>query len=247
MTWSIASYSTTPGSNVLINGINIAPGCPSSSVGPAFRQLMADIATALGGGQFMPAGAIVHYPTNAAPTGYQACDATAINRIANPLLFALIGTTFGTGDGSTTFNVPDIRGRVIAGWDSGVATGRLTGVATGGVSAGTVGTAGGEQAHTLTQSELASHSHTDTGHTHVITDPGHTHLGAGGAVFIVQGGVTSLGAGGALNTSTAAATASATNGLTLGTGQAAIQATGSNSQHNTVQPTIIMLPCIKLG
>lgn len=54
-----------------------------------------------------------------APSGWQICDGTAISRAGNPRLFAAIGTTYGVGDGSTTFNVPDLRGRQLVGRAAG--------------------------------------------------------------------------------------------------------------------------------
>ena len=63
----------------------------------------------------MPAGSIIAWPTAAAPTGWQLCDGSAINRTTYAALFALISTTYGVGNGSSTFNVPDLGDRVIAG------------------------------------------------------------------------------------------------------------------------------------
>lgn len=79
----------------------------------------------------------------------------AISRTTYSALFAVISTTYGTGDGSTTFNVPDLRGRVFAGKDDmgGVAAGRVTSAASG-IDGATLGATGGEQAHTLTIAEL---------------------------------------------------------------------------------------------
>ena len=76
-------------------------------------------------------------------------------------LFGLWGTTYGNGDGTTTFGVPDMRGRVIAGKDNmgGTAASRLTGTS-GGVNGTVLGAAGGAQQHQLITAELASHTHT---------------------------------------------------------------------------------------
>ena len=83
---------------------------------------------------------------------------------------------YGLGDGSTTFNLPDGRARILAAQDVGNATARLTGTSPG-VSAATVGNSGGEQSHTLALGELASHNHgtSDPGHVHGISDPTHVH------------------------------------------------------------------------
>ena len=56
---------------------------------------------------------------SSAPTGWLSCDGSAVSRSTYSDLFAAISTTFGTGDGSTTFNVPDLRGEFIRGWDAG--------------------------------------------------------------------------------------------------------------------------------
>ena len=63
----------------------------------------------------MPAGSVIAWPTATAPTGWQLCDGSAINRTTYAALFALVGVTFGTGNGSSTFNVPDLGDRVMAG------------------------------------------------------------------------------------------------------------------------------------
>jgi microcystin-dependent protein len=56
------------------------------------------------------------FAMNTAPTGWLECDGTAINRTTYATLFAAIGTTFGNGNGSTTFNIPDLRGVFVRGW-----------------------------------------------------------------------------------------------------------------------------------
>lgn len=77
---------------------------------------------------------------------------------------AAISTAFGAGDGSTTFNVPDCRGRVPAGKDNmgGVAASRLT-TAGSGVDGATLGASGGAQTHTLTANQMPSHTHNYVG------------------------------------------------------------------------------------
>jgi len=65
--------------------------------------------------QTVPTGTVSAFAGSAAPTGYALCDGSAVNRTTQAALFAVIGTTYGSGDGSTTFNLPDLRGRVVAG------------------------------------------------------------------------------------------------------------------------------------
>lgn len=66
-----------------------------------------------------PTGSIIMYAASTAPAGYLECDGSAISRTTYADLFAVIGTTFGSGDGSTTFNIPDLRGEFVRGWDNG--------------------------------------------------------------------------------------------------------------------------------
>jgi microcystin-dependent protein len=117
-----------------------------------------------------------------APPLWLMCFGQAISRAVYSALYAAIGTAYGAGDGSTTFNVPDMRGRVPFGVDSmgGTAAGRLTGSATGGINASARGAAGGEQQHQVTWGEMPVHNHGLGGHQHQAPDHyhdlgGHVH------------------------------------------------------------------------
>jgi microcystin-dependent protein len=70
--------------------------------------------------KFVPAGSIVAFGGTVAPTGYLLCNGQAVSRTDYADLFTAIGTAFGSGNGSTTFNVPDFRGRFLRGVDGGV-------------------------------------------------------------------------------------------------------------------------------
>jgi microcystin-dependent protein len=102
-------------------------------------------------------GEVAAYAGATAPSGWLLCFGQAISRTTYAALFALVGTTYGAGDGSTTFNVPDLRGRVVAGQDDmgGTSANRLTG-ASGGVDGDVLGGTGGAEQHTLTMPELPS-------------------------------------------------------------------------------------------
>lgn len=78
-----------------------------------------------------PTGTITWHAANTPPTGYLKANGAAVSRDTYSALFAVIGTTFGAGDGSTTFNVPDLRGEFVRGWDDarGIDTGRVFGSA----------------------------------------------------------------------------------------------------------------------
>ena len=95
------------------------------------------------------------YAGSSAPTGYLLCDGAAISRSTYSTLFGLLATTYGSGDGSSTFNIPDLRGRVIAGQDDmgGASANRLTGL-TGGVDGDVLGGSGGAETHTLSTAEM---------------------------------------------------------------------------------------------
>lgn len=109
-----------------------------------------------------PTGAVSAYAGGTAPTGWLLCDGAAVSRVTYALLFAVVGTTYGPGDGATTFNTPDVRGRTLLGVGTGAGGGTSgSGIVTGG-SALTTRTAGqwfGEELHTMTAAELVAHTH----------------------------------------------------------------------------------------
>lgn len=106
------------------------------------------------GDMWMPTGSVIPYAGESAPDGWLLCDGAAVSRTTYAALFAVIGTTFGSGDGSTTFNLPDLRGRVAVGVTSDANLGQ-----TEGATSYTADTAG----HILTADELAPHSHEENG------------------------------------------------------------------------------------
>ena len=67
----------------------------------------------------IPSGAVMYFAGQTAPTGWLKANGAAVSRTAYAALFAAIGTTYGTGDGRTTFNLPDLRGEFVRGWDDG--------------------------------------------------------------------------------------------------------------------------------
>lgn len=80
--------------------------------------------------RLLPAGMVAHFPTSAPPEGWLRCNGADVSRTTYAALFAVIGTTFGSGSGST-FRLPDLRGEFIRGWDDarGIDTGRAMGSA----------------------------------------------------------------------------------------------------------------------
>ncbi len=81
----------------------------------------------------IPSGAVMYFAGQTAPTGWLKANGAAVSRTAYAALFAAIGTTYGTGDGRTTFNLPDLRGEFVRGWDDGrgIDSGRTLGSAQG--------------------------------------------------------------------------------------------------------------------
>lgn len=105
------------------------------------------------------------------PAGWYQCYGQAISRTVYSVLFTAIGTTWGVGDNSTTFNLPDLRGRGTIGLDNmgGTPANRVT-AGVSGIAGTTLGAVGGNQA-------MQTHTHVvnDPTHTHTFTDPGHRH------------------------------------------------------------------------
>jgi microcystin-dependent protein len=96
-----------------------------------------------------PPGTLRLYASAAAAAGWLLCDGSAYSRAEYSALFGVIGTAWGAGDGTSTFNVPDLRGRAPIGAGTGA-----------GLTARTVGGKGGEEAHILVVAEMPSHNHT---------------------------------------------------------------------------------------
>ncbi|MBA7618694.1 hypothetical protein ES703_26025 [subsurface metagenome] len=103
-----------------------------------------------------PAGSLQIWGTDTPPDGWLLCYGQAVSRTTYADLFAIIGTVFGVGDGSTTFNLPDLRGRMPLGKDNmgGVSADRVTHA-----NADSIGGVEGEENHTLSTAELAVHKH----------------------------------------------------------------------------------------
>lgn len=127
-----------------------------TALAPTNEALRNDWQSAL---QLDVAGAVQFFAMSAVPTGWLKANGAAIPRGTYGRLFERIGTYYGGGDGSTTFNVPDLRGEFLRGWDDarGVDNGRSFG--------------------TFQGSNNLSHVHgvSDAGHVHNLYDPGHAH------------------------------------------------------------------------
>lgn len=121
----------------------------------------------------MPVGSLLAYAGPSAPSAkWLLCDGSAVSRTTYSDLFTAIGTAYGTGDGVSTFNLPDLRGRVPLGLDNmgGIDSGRIAGG-----SGSTRGGTGGSERVTLAVNEMPTHTHLQDAHIHEM--PTHSHTG----------------------------------------------------------------------
>lgn len=162
-------------------------------------------------------GEIKMWSAASAPSGWTLCEGAAISRSTNAALFAVIGTTYGAGDGTTTFNVPDFRGRVPVGFDSTQTEFNAR------------GNTGGEKTHVLTTAEMPSHTHTQAAHSHNLGGNGALTDGSTGTLYSVQNGTFY----GFRAQQPPAATATNNN-------------TGGGGAHNNLQPYLTIKYIIKL-
>ena len=111
----------------VIEAAGITPMPFDVEVPASYSQLHLAIQQLVSGA--LPAGFTCHFAGASAPTGWLACNGAAVSRVAYANLFAAIGATYGAGDGSTTFNLPDLRGEFLRGHDAGrgVDAGRVLG------------------------------------------------------------------------------------------------------------------------
>lgn len=169
-----------------------------------------------------PVGRIEGYAGSTPPAGWLLCDGAAVSRATYPQLFARIGITYGAGNGSTTFNLPNLRGRVAVGRDAGQ------------TEFDTLGETGGAKTHTLTTAEMPSHTHTQNSHNHRLLVNaqvlGWSGVGGGGGV----GAPTNAVGDGAGGNFVRAEGSTATN-----------QNTGGGGAHNNLQPYLVVNTIIR--
>ena len=163
------STSNTTGALKVAGGAGIQKTLTAGIDLHANRDVSADRYVIQNTSILLPAGSLFPYAGAATPGGYLLCNGSAVSRSVYSDLFAAIGVTYGSGNGVTTFNLPDLQGRMVLGVSG----------------SHTLGSTGGAENHTMTTNEMPSHTHTGTtdaagSHTHSISDPGHHHLSSTG-------------------------------------------------------------------
>lgn len=198
----------------------------------------------------MNVGEIYMYAGSVAPSGFLLCDGSSVSRSTYAELFDVIGTNFGQGDGSTTFGIPDLRGRVIVGASANHSLAET----------------GGEETHQLVSAEIPVHSHGIPSHghastikattpqlTHTITQPAFTYAApSGNSKCIGSGGykgTTSTDATRSANlaiSNHAAAACTKSGGVT---DRAAFNSatSGAGDAHNNMQPYVTLNYVIYTG
>lgn len=223
-----SSPSTEIGSGVLVQG---TPYCVTYNNSDSAFYLSGFYGSNLN----VPLGVLLDYTGDTAPNSNFILPAgQAISRTTYAGYFALVGTRFGVGDGVTTFNAPDLRGRLVATIDNlnGSAANRLTTSTNGcGTAMTTVGAvcANGNESQTLTVAQMPAHNHG-------VTDPGHVHAVNVQSVNAYGGGV---GSGLQSGTPSVASTASAVTGVL-------IQNNGGGTAHPIVPPTIALSKILRI-
>jgi microcystin-dependent protein len=176
----------------------------------------------------VPTGAVLDFAGSTAPGGFLLCYGQAISRTDFANLFSVIGTTYGSGDGSTTFNLPDFRGRVVAGKDDmgGSSANRLTD-ADDGLDGDALGATGGGETQTLVEANVPPHEHIASVYEYARNRDTTT---GGDEIFVTDGNGESLG-----NTSN----------VPVVTNASADTPNGISAPFGVVQPTIIQNKIIK--
>lgn len=203
---------------------------------PNFATTVANALAAL-----VPAGTINQTARATAPSGYLLCDGSAVSRTTYSALFDAIGTAYGSGDGSTTFNIPNLKGRVPVGYDPSQ------------TEFDALGETGGAKTHTLSINEMPSHTHVQDSHNHTQNSHNHiqdAHVHSGTPIqgqITVNGGSSYgvWGQYGLQNSGSTTATnqpATATNNPTTATNQN----TGGGQAHNNLQPYVVLNYMIKI-
>jgi len=176
---TVLGVDTLDAANVKLTGDQTVAGVKTLSSTP--------VLPAIGNG-LVPTGTVLDFAGTAAPTGFLGCDGAAVSRTTYAALFTAISTTWGVGNGTTTFNLPNFQRRVAVGsGGSGTAT-----------LANTVGSTGGAETHTLSETEMPAHTHSQQAQTKLAV-AGTGADGTNNNTNAIGGTTGSTGGGGAHN------------------------------------------------
>lgn len=174
------------------------PAAPTASTGTNTTQIATTAFVTTSFSYFT--GAMMMWPTATAPTGFLLCAGTAVSRSTYAALFAVIGTAYGVGDGSTTFNLPNFNNRTpIGAGDLYAANAQV----------------GSKDAVVVSHTHTATSTVTDPGHSHLADQPSAGSTAANGGTYYGQGGNR--------------ATGTATTGITVATTTASAGVSGTDA------------------
>jgi len=188
------------GGTLAVTGATTFTGIPSGPTAAAGTNTTQLATTAFVLANGAPTGGLIMWSTASAPTGWLLCDGSAVSRSTYSALFSVVSTTFGVGDSTTTFNVPNYTNRMPYGT--------------------TIGTTGGSA-----DAVVVTHTHTATS---TVTDPTHAHTANNFIVFTGSGQTYGAG-GGKMNNNTGTLTEAATTGITVATSNANAGVSGTNA------------------
>jgi microcystin-dependent protein len=186
---------------------------------------------------YTPPGVVQQYAGSTPPLGYFICDGAAVSRTTYSALFTVVGITYGPGDGITTFNLPNLQGKIPVGQS-------------GETEFNALGKTGGEKTHVITTSEMASHLHSINGIGGLSTSYAGTHShgvqcysgsnvwGSGDDVIIYNPDGTNLG-----NYRTTSTVSDHYHSYSIPYHNT--NSTGNSSAHNNLQPYIVLNYIIK--
>jgi microcystin-dependent protein len=199
----------------------------------------------VGGGEAHPIGALLSYAGASAPAGWLLCDGAAVSRTTYAALFGVLGTTYGAGNGSTTFNVPDLRNKVAVGSGS-----TYTRAQTGGAATVTLGTSQiPSHSHSFSDTTDSAGSHGHSGSTGSDGSHSHSYTAAVARSDLLGGGGTS---GATASGSSTGSAGSHSHGLSIDSGgshshtvSGTTGTAGSGGSHENMPPFVAMPTIIR--
>jgi microcystin-dependent protein len=203
-------------------------GAPAraADVNANFQSVVDQISAAI------PTGTVLPFAGTTAPPGFLLCDGAAVSRVDYAALFSVISIGFGGGDGVHTFNLPDLRSRLLVGAGQGT-----------GLTSRALGATGGEEVHALTDAEMASHVHTATS-----TQAAHRHRvqSSNGVTPVLLSAATGFAAWNNGATGFTDGPGAHLVELTTPVVQTTVDAAGSGTAHNNMPPFLALTWIIKI-